>query len=340
VFLSARKFNPITCVYCLIGLYFAGCGAPDTPSSSAPRGPVTTGTAAQPTLTAGASAVAAKGTPGKPGQTPGDFGSPTGLLPMPAAVAAGAGGCRPATVAFVIDGSGSMCEKFGNSTRWGELRAALVQKGTGLLYKINALATVGAYLYDGTIDLSLAGMATMTASAATNPTCAGIYAISKGMGTCPQIIEVKLAPMNAAKIDAMYPARELGGSTPTDKVMNHAVDSLIAFRTPGQDLTANPQFIILATDGQPNDICTGGMGGDGTVQQQGVIGAVDKAAQMGITTYVISLASDPGLQAHLDDVARHGNPRDPMARTFTPTNSADLIMTLTKILGTAVGCVF
>jgi hypothetical protein len=315
-----------------------GCGGADTApdSRSVPGGqtgvaatsgsalPGTAGIRA-PTVTSGRGAL-------------GDFGSPTGVLPPPTAGVGDSGGCRPATIAFVIDGSGSMCEKFGNSTRWGELRAALLTKGTGLIYKINALATTGLYIYDGTIDLNLAGMA--TGSAATNPQCAGLAALRRTMGPCPQMIEVKPAMGNAAKIDTAYPFAELGGSTPTDKAMNYAVDQLVAVRTPGQDLSANPQYIILATDGQPNDICVGGVGGDGTLQQQGVIAAVDKATSLGITTYVISLAMDAALQAHLDEVARHGNIKDPMARTFTPTNSADLIMTLTKLLGTAVGCLF
>jgi hypothetical protein len=103
---------------------------------------------------------------------------------------------------------------------------------------------------------------------------------------------------------------------------------------------SNPQYIILATDGQPNDICTNGTGGDGTAQQMGVIAAVDKAAQMGITTFVISLASDAALQAQLDVVAKHGNPADPMAHTFSPMNPQDSTMTLSKLLSGALGCLF
>jgi hypothetical protein len=321
----------------LLGLAAAGCGGADNSmvsrdqpqGAAAPPGSVGIG--------AGAGGTRAGATSGS--SALGDFGSPTGLLPPPSGgVGGGAGGCRPATIAFVIDGSGSMCEKFGNSTRWTELRTALLQKGTGLLYRIDSLATFGMYLYDGTIDIGLAGMA--SGSTATNPACAGLSSLRRGMGVCPQIVEVKPAPANAAKIDAMYPKMELGGSTPTDKAMNYAVDQLIAIRTPGQNLMTNPQYIILATDGQPNDICMGGLGGDGTVQQQGVIAAVDKAATMGITTFVISLASDAALQAHLDEVARHGNRADPAAHTFTPTNSADLVMTLTSLLGSAVGCIF
>jgi hypothetical protein len=80
------------------------------------------------------------------------------------------------------------------------------------------------------------------------------------------------------------------------------------------------------------------MGGDGSVQQQGVVSAVDRAAQSGITTFVISLATDATLQMHLDEVARHGDKLNPMAHSYTPTNSQDLVQTLTNLLGSAIGC--
>jgi hypothetical protein len=98
-------------------------------------------------------------------------------------------------------------------------------------------------------------------------------------------------------------------------------------------------YVILATDGAPNDICVGGLGGDGSAQRQGVIAAVDRGAQAGITTWVISLADgDPALQSHLDEVARHGEPMNPMAHTFTPTDPGALIGTLSNLLGGAIGC--
>jgi hypothetical protein len=260
-----------------------------------------------------------------------------GLLAMVDASAAGPSGCKAATVAFLVDGSGSMCEPFGNSTRWTELRKALLDKTTGLIYKVDNLASFGMYLYDGSIDLSLA----MTAAAGPASTCTSPGTFRRiNMGDCPQIISVPPAPNNAAAIDQKYPTSELGGSTPTDKALNVVVDSLIKARPAAYNPTDNPQFIILATDGQPNDICTGGMGGDGTAQQTATVAAVDKAAAMGITTFVISLASDAMLQAQLDIVAKHGSPADPTAHTFSPMSSQDLVTTLTKLLNGALGCLF
>jgi hypothetical protein len=160
---------------------------------------------------------------------------------------------------------------------------------------------------------------------------------------CPQLLEAMPAKLNNAQlIDMAYPGVELGGSTPTDRAMDHVMSALIASRQQvvGPD---DPQqgavYVILATDGAPNDICVNGTGGDGSVQRQGVIAAADRGTAAGITTWVISLADgDQALQTHLDEVARHGDPKNAGAHTFSPTNPDELIMTLALLLGGAVGC--
>jgi hypothetical protein len=121
--------------------------------------------------------------------------------------------------------------------------------------------------------------------------------------------------------------------------MNHAVDLLVGMRSGDPDAEQNPQYIILATDGSPNDICVGGMGGDGAPQKQGVIAAVDRAQMNKITTFVISLAgNDQQLQTHLEEVADHGDPMNPMAHAFSPMTPDDLVNTLAALLGGAIGC--
>ncbi|MBN1656732.1 MAG: VWA domain-containing protein [Deltaproteobacteria bacterium] len=243
---------------------------------------------------------------------------------------------REPVIVFVIDGSGSMCADFGGATRWQSLRSTLLDPQSGLITLLDDKGLFGMLLYDGTVDPMLA----MTATGGTpNPTCAARSAMERMEGDCPQVIAVSPALNNAPKIDAAFPQTELGGSTPTDKAMNRAVDELLASRESGLDLEIHPQYIILATDGQPNDICVGGVGGDGVAQQQGVIAAVDRAAQAGISTFVISLAGgDAALEAHLDEVARHGNPQNPGARTYSPTTPQDLVATLQELLRAAFGC--
>jgi hypothetical protein len=245
--------------------------------------------------------------------------------------------CKEPVVVFVVDGSGSMCAPFGNATRWTALRTALVDKTQGLIYKLQDRGDFGVLIYDGGIDFMVASMAT---NASPSPMCAGTATLRRAMNTmCPQLVEVTPGRGKAGAIDTAFPQMELGGSTPTDKAMNYEIDKLIAARDPNADPTLHPQFIILATDGAPNDICAGGMGGDGTAQQTAVIAAVDRAVAAGITTFVISMAGgDMMLETHLAVVAQHGDPGNPGAHSFSPMNSQDLVMTLSTLLGSAFGC--
>jgi hypothetical protein len=245
------------------------------------------------------------------------------------------------TIVFVVDGSGSMCAPFGETTtRWQSLRTALLDPMKGLVYKLQNAVRFGITLYDGTIDANLSDPNSLIQ----NPPCAIIYATlgGKDVGMCPQLLEAMPPELdNASAIDMVFPQVELGGSTPTDRALSHVMDGLIATQVPPRPDEPAPSktYVILATDGAPNDICVNGTGGDGSKERQGVLAAVDRGAAAGITTWVISLASgDLVLQAHLDEVAKHGDPGNAGAVTFSPNNPDDLIKTLAALLGGAVGC--
>jgi hypothetical protein len=285
--------------------------------------------------------VGAAGVPGaQPGGTAGlggtdPFGNPTGPARMIGNGMPSMGGmCLQPTISFVIDGSGSMCAQFGGGTRWSELRKILLDPMNGLIYRFQQQVDFSMMLYDGTVDLAAAGTAT---GGTPSPQCAGAASLMRSDGPCPQLREVPAGRGNAMAIDNMYPGTELGGSTPTDKAMNAAVDKLI-MANPGADPVKNPKFIILATDGQPNDICTGGVGGDGVPQQMAVVAAVERAYAAGIRTYVISLADDPALQAHLMTVAQRGDPMNPAAHTYSPATPDALLMDLKVLFSSALGC--
>jgi hypothetical protein len=319
----------------LISLLLASCSA-DSPTSTRRPQTVPGGGAS-----GGASPLG--------GGTGGGFGNPNGGNGIAGSSSVNTGGtghaCADAMVQtaiaepdilFVVDGSGSMCENFGGSTRWTALRTALLDPMNGLIFRLQQAVDFGMLLYDGTIDPLLAITAI---GGSPTPQCSAMYIEAKASGDCPQLIKVPVAKNNAMAIDMAFPATELGGSTPTDRAMNTAVDDLIGMRVNDPDKKPHPQYIILATDGQPNDICANGMGGDGSAQKAGVIAAVDRAAMNHITTFVISLAgNDTGLQSHLDDVAKHGDPTNTMAHTFNPTSPMDLVDALAAIVGGAIGC--
>jgi hypothetical protein len=269
----------------------------------------------------------------------GSFGNPTVMVPSVVGTAGSSGlmgMCKEATVQFVVDGSGSMCEPFGSGTRWSELRRALMDPMTGLIVRLQNRAKFGMMIYDGSIDPNLLSMAPMST---TGSGCSGGGSLGRiDAMECMGLVEVPAALDNAQAIGAMFPQTELGGSTPTDLAMKQAVDNLIALQ-PGLDLNLYPQYIILATDGQPNSICVGGLGGDGLMQQANVIAEVTRAYQARIVTYVISLAGmDAALQAHLEMVADAGNPADPNARAYSPAQPEELVQALVMVLGQALGC--
>jgi hypothetical protein len=238
---------------------------------------------------------------------------------------------------FVVDGSGSMCEPFNGPTRWQALRTALLDPMNGVVYRLQQVAEFGLMIYDGTIDpfLALTGIG----SGGMMSNCNAMDLEQKAMGECPLLVEVSAALNNAAALDMAYPAGELGGSTPTDKALTTLVDRLIAETPVMLDADPQPRYIVLATDGAPNDICMGGQGGNGVLQQQGVLAAVDRAAAASMKTFVISLAgNDAALQTHLDQVADHGDPNTPDAHTFNPETPEDLVNDIIGIVGGAVGC--
>ena len=287
-------------------------------------------------LGVGAAGAAASGPlPGAGGTNA--FGNPTGPAKMIGDGTMKGNSCLEPIVSFVIDGSGSMCEVFGGGTRWTELRKTLLDPMNGLIFRFQAQVDFSVTLYDGNIDFGV-----MATGGTPSPACAGMASISRvgggGADQCPQLLRSGTGRNNAMAIANMYPMMQLGGSTPTDRAMNAAVDALIMAK-PGSNPMTNPKFLILATDGQPNDICTGGMGGDGMPQQAAVVAAVERAYMAGIRTYVISLANgDPVLEQHLTLVAQRGDQANPMAHTYSPATPDALLMDMKTLLGNALGC--
>jgi hypothetical protein len=248
-------------------------------------------------------------------------------------------GRKQPIVTLVIDGSGSMCAPFGDSTRWQTLRSALMD-ADGIVTRLQGAVSFGMTMYDGPLEFGgliggifggAMGGAPMGGSAQ-NPQCALMGAQNSMGKTCPNLINVPTALNNAMAITSMYPMMELGGSTPTHKALTVVVDHLLE-QGASPDSNMQPQFIVLATDGEPNELCANPSGVEPRME---VIAQVKRAADENIKTFVISLAGDdPGLMNHLVTVAEAGKTGNP---PFSPMNKQDLVSTLGQIIGGAVGC--
>ena len=78
----------------------------------------------------------------------------------------------------------------------------------------------------------------------------------------PNLVTVQPALNNFTTLDAMYPEDPLGMGTPTDKAVDYVVTNFPGLNQGDMlDAKADPIYVVLATDGQPNDCCSGSQGG-------------------------------------------------------------------------------
>jgi uncharacterized protein YegL len=272
---------------------------------------------------AGMSGAAANGAFGNSGGSgastaavPGAAGAP------PTTCAQGLANTMPITptVWLVLDGSGSMNEEFdGGDSRWQVLRAALMSDD-GLVPRLQQTVRFGMVLYSG-ID----------ADDQAQP------------GMCIELVTVTPELNNFDAIAAQFPDTELGGWTPTDRAIEHVVANLPVTNQQVLDAAdGGPIYVILATDGAPNDRCAGDVdnnmgGGRGSgldpVVAERVLAATEQGTAMGMRMFIISLAGDDDeLQQHLEQVALATNPGEP---PFVPSTQDALVQTFQQIVGAA-----
>jgi hypothetical protein len=225
--------------------------------------------------------------------------------------AMGTADTRPVTptIWLVVDGSSSMTQPFGTSDRWQTLRSTLMDPG-GVVESLQSVAKFGMVIYSG----GARGGA--------------------GATDCVQLVTVAPALENHATLLAQYPMQPIGSGTPTDKALDHVVTTLPITNQAMLDTAMDPIYVVLATDGQPNDMCGGGFPapGGGSVEQR-VIDVTTKGTLNGMLMYVVSLAGDDAaLQTHLEQVAAATASKTP---PFTPSTQSDLIATFRDIVGTA-----
>jgi von Willebrand factor type A domain len=153
-----------------------------------------------------------------------------------------------------------------------------------------------------------------------------------GAATAP-VVEITPAA-SAQPIQDAFNAVQFTGQigTPTTAVMNNAVHYL-------QGLTdANPKYLLLATDGEPN--CAAG--NVGTTDAVGAENAVAAASTAGFPTFVVGIAtsSDAAATNALNTMAVNGGEPQIGAATqyYAVTDTAGLETVLAQIIGKAVSC--
>lgn len=237
------------------------------------------------------------------------------------------------TVQLVIDGSGSMEDGFGGTSRWSAVHDALLSD-TGIVQRLEGVVQFGMSIYQTG---------------------------GQGMNSCPALTGPMPALNNFEAINGAWIDRP-GGATPTAEAMEMVVASMSG--TINQlDQTIGPQIIILATDGAPNG-CAGGLdwalwatctflnpadpacaGLNMMLENDGyarTLQAARDAQAKGIRVYVLDLSDGGTNQAELQKVANVGvglaEDASPPAPLYAPTDPAALASALEAIVGGAATC--
>lgn len=249
------------------------------------------------------------------------------------------------TVWLLLDGSSSMQQDYGNTTRWRALRQALVGPN-GVLRELDDVINFGMAIYagryvngdpEGTGQCPIPGIpipATMSTAVFEN--CNGADS-----GDCGAIVGT-IAGQNFAQIEATLPVDESPGErTPSGEALNWLYDQLDdGIREPDGEFA--PVYVIYATDGEPNS-CSGG-GGQPTFQLSE--DAIARGRDLNITTYVVSLAQGNDLSdrfaAHLQRMANLGAGlganASPGATLYSPQDPEALATDLETLLSATLGC--
>lgn len=210
----------------------------------------------------------------------------------------------PADLLLVLDRSGSMRDKLGAAvtSKWDDVTAALDEA----IKETEANVSWGLKLF---------------------PTGATRCAVSATIELNPTIMNYTAV---GAAIMASTPA---GNGTPTRMAIQTATAELTKLAS------TNRKFLVVATDGQPN--CADGRSTDAD-DPTGPVMAVEAAAQAGIRTFVVGVAtSGSTADTVLNAMAvAGGEARAGETKYYAVNSKAELVTALSTITGAIVSCDF
>ncbi len=210
-------------------------------------------------------------------------------------------------VILVVDQSGSMTSSFGSGDRWNVLRDSLMSMPDGLVYAMQSQVRFGLALFSSRADQP---------------------------EMCPMITWVAPGIDNYSSIDAVYGPAEPISETPT----GDSLDAILTRWSMTPDPSTDPTIFLLATDGEP-DTCEEPNPQNGQAES---IAAAQRAYDMGIRTFIISVGEGTVSASHRQDMANTGvgnGPGDPDAPYWVAGDDDGLRSALLEIIGGQLSCV-
>lgn len=227
-------------------------------------------------------------------------------------------------VILIIDQSGSMEDTFsqddnGNDvSRWNALRSFLLNDPDGLIADLQGQVRFGLALYSARNQ----------------------GGDNSGLpdGECPLVTTVLPKLDNYNDIADVYNAADPISDTPTGDAIDRIVADLNLIN-PAPDASSDPYIFILATDGNP-DRCEQLNPHDDPLQRTESVEATERAYDLGVRTFIISVGADIDEQ-HQQDVANAGlgvQPGEDDAEYWRAGDDATLKNALRGIVSGQIGC--
>jgi len=249
------------------------------------------------------------------------------------------------TVWLLLDGSSSMQQQYGNTTRWRALRDALVGQN-GVVRRLDDRINFGMAIYAGqyvTGEPLGTGQCPIPGVPVNATVSVPVYEDCNGMdaGGCGGIIGT-MAGRNFTQIESTLPVMDSPGQrTPSGEALDWLYDQL-ANGVVEPDGERAPVYVIFATDGEPNSCNGGGTAPTFALSET----AIARGEDLDITTYVVSLAQGMDLTgqfaAHLQRMANLGAGLSPTAMPgatlYSPQDPAALSRDLETLLSATLGC--
>lgn len=223
------------------------------------------------------------------------------------------------TVHLLLDQSGSMTARYGNTDRWNAMRDALIDPTTGVVAALESKVVFGATMYSSRSQ--------------------NVGGTQVGIAPCPSLTTASRALNNFSAIQQMLQSADPIEDTPTAP----SIDAIRADFAANPPTAGSPPIIVLATDGLP-DTCEDADPPNQTRQDAAnakTVEAAQAAFTAGIKLFFLFVGDAGQAGSHPQRMANAGVGEDPLTGTapfYEATNPAQLTAAFNTIINGVLSC--